>query len=344
MGAWVRATCRTWPPVVEAAVTKSALVRLNELVSESWPEVVVAEENMAGAFLRFLPPRLPKVWVKHSIYAVDAEQYRTRSNSSRIRPWYVERLVRRYEAETLRLADIVVVMAQEDADELTRRYGPQRVEVVGCGANTALLPWRPDPGTHVAAFVASFGWQANADAAEWLVREIWPLVVRKVPDAHLRLIGNGLDSVLASEARSQGIEVAGYVDDLVRALRDVAVGLVPIKLGTGVRVKFLENLSLGIPTVTTRLGSRGTGVADGIHCLHAETPAQFAAAVASVLLNPSLRHSLSDSARELRSWLSWDARAQEMEDVLLRLKFGAHIAGGDTGKHELSARSTGLVP
>jgi glycosyltransferase involved in cell wall biosynthesis len=319
VGAWVRAACRTWPPVVEAGVTKSALARVNRLVYESWPEVVVAEENMAGAFLRFLPPRLPKVWVKHSIYAADAEQSRMRSTSARIRPWFVERLVQRYEAETLRHADVVVMMAHEDADELTRRYGPQRVAVVGCGADTTLFKWRPDPGTKVAAFVGNFGWQANADAAEWLVKEIWPLVLREVPDANLRLIGSELDSVLASQARSQGIEVAGYVDDLTGALSDVAVGLVPIRLGTGVRVKFLEYLSLGIPTVTTRLGSQGTGVADGVHCVHAETASQFAAGVAELLLNPPLRHSLSGAMRHLHGWLSWDARAREMEDLLLRL-------------------------
>lgn len=318
-GAWARAMHRSWPPVVAAGVSSAAVARISRLVRDGWPEVAVAEENMAGAFLQFLPWSLPKVWVKHSIFAVDAKQSRVRSKGLGLRQRLVEHLVTRYEARTLRVADVAVLMAEEDADELTRRYGAHHIEVVGCGADTVVFKWRPDPNTRLAAFVGNFGWQANADAVEWLVRGIWPLVVARVPDARLRLIGSQLDPVLAAEARSQGIELAGYVEDLPRALADVAVGLAPIRLGTGVRVKFLENLSLGIPTVTTLLGSRGTRTADGIHCLRAETTTEFAAAVARLLLDRRLRCGLAEAGRDLRDWLSWDARAREMEDLLLRL-------------------------
>lgn len=323
----VRSLLRGWPPVIEAAITKPAVDRILDLVRKGWPDVVVAEENLAGGFLRFLPPGLPRVWVKHSIYAVDAKQARARANRVWLRPYLLDRLVRFYEADTLRRADVVVVMAEEDAVELIRRYGPRAIDVVGCGADTVLLRWRPDPGTRVAAFVGNFGWQANADAADWLLKDIWPLVVARVPDARLRLIGNHLDPALASRARAAGIEVTGYVEDLPRALADVAVGLVPIRLGTGVRVKFLENLALGIPTVATRLGSRGTQAADGIHCLHAEEPRDFAAAVGRLMLDPPLRRNISEACRDLRAWVSWDARAREMEHLLLGLTGNARPAG-----------------
>ncbi len=52
--------------------------------------------------------------------------------------------------------------------------------------------------------------------------------------------------------------------------------LVPIRVGSGIRMKILEAMSLGVPFVSTVVGAEGIPVKDGIHGFITDDPAVFA--------------------------------------------------------------------
>ncbi len=116
---------------------------------------------------------------------------------------------------------------------------------------------RPDGRTGL-VFVAGFAHPPNADAAEWLVEAIMPLVWAEMSEVELSLVGsNPSDRVLALAGAK--VEVTGFVTDaeLERRYAEARVAVVPLRFGAGVKGKVVEAMQQGLPLVTTLVGAQG---------------------------------------------------------------------------------------
>ncbi len=97
-----------------------------------------------------------------------------------------------------------------------------------------------------------------------------------------------------------------------------AVVVVPLRTGSGTRLKVLEALSMARPVVSTSIGVEGLDVESGRHLLIADQPEEFVAAVESILDRPGLSESLGQSGRELvRSRYDWDSVARIFEAMVV---------------------------
>lgn len=76
------------------------------------------------------------------------------------------------------------------------------------------------------------------------------------------------------ETKYPGVRFLGYVEVLSDALKD-SIMIVPITIGSGIRMKILEACSNGIPFVSTTVGAEGIPVVDGRHCYIADDPQIF---------------------------------------------------------------------
>jgi GT2 family glycosyltransferase/SAM-dependent methyltransferase len=111
---------------------------------------------------------------------------------------------------------------------------------------------------HDLIFVAGFGHPPNADAAEWFVREVFPLVRERCPHIQLDLVGsNPSDSVKA--LHGEGITVTGFVTDeeLTARYGSARVVVAPLRYGGGMKGKVIEAMRFGVPCVTTSAGVQG---------------------------------------------------------------------------------------
>ncbi len=107
-------------------------------------------------------------------------------------------------------------------------------------------------------FVAGFAHPPNVDAAIWLVHEILPLVRAVIPQASLVLAGSHpTDAVRA--LGGDGVLVTGSLDqeELDARYRAARVGIVPLRVGAGVKGKVVEAMQQGLPLVTTTIGAEG---------------------------------------------------------------------------------------
>ena len=93
------------------------------------------------------------------------------------------------------------------------------------------------------------------------------------------------------------VRLTGRVDDVRVPVAEATLCVVPIRQGSGTRLKILEAMALGTPVVSTSKGVEGLNVQDGEHFSCADTPADFAQATLALLADSSRRSRLAANAR-----------------------------------------------
>ncbi len=174
-------------------------------------------------------------------------------------------------------------------------------------------PSTAQPDANQIVFSGLMNYRPNIDGAQYLVREILPLLSAKHPDIHITLVGMGAGEEVYDLAGPH-VTVTGEVPDVRPYVTQAAVVVVPLRMGSGTRLKVLEGLSMEKAIVSTSLGCEGISVTDGEHLLISDTPQDFADAVTRLIHDRALAVSLGKQGRTLvKEHYSWVPIIQEME-------------------------------
>jgi glycosyltransferase involved in cell wall biosynthesis len=137
-------------------------------------------------------------------------------------------------------------------------------------------------------FVAHSRRPLTAQATRWLLQEIWPLVLRRHPDATLVLAGAGGEEWLHDDP-SRNVHVTGRVEDLRPYYRAARIAVAPLRRGAGFKFKVAQALVAGLPAVVTSVGADGFEALGGLeHLAIADDAEAFAEAIATLLDEPDL--------------------------------------------------------
>jgi aminoglycoside phosphotransferase (APT) family kinase protein len=128
------------------------------------------------------------------------------------------------------------------------------------------------------------------------VRDIAPRVWARAPEARVVIVGPEPPEALRASA-SERVIVTGVVDDVTPWLDRAAVVAVPLRLGSGMRVKVLEALAAGKAVVATGRAVEGLDVTDGEQVRIADDDDAFATAIAELLDSAPARARLAARAR-----------------------------------------------
>src|SRR5208337_2212811 len=98
-------------------------------------------------------------------------------------------------------------------------------------------------------------WFPNLDALDYLLDEIMPPLIQRLPGVKLRIVGKAPPSSLQKHfAGNAGVEFVGEVADVWPYLAQTSVVVVPLRIGGGSRIKILEALAMGKAVVSTSIG------------------------------------------------------------------------------------------
>jgi glycosyltransferase involved in cell wall biosynthesis len=217
--------------------------------------------------------------VESEIYAL--AQQSTRNPVRRIFAWQEAAKLRRAERQLLPRFDMIFVLADDDA-RLLRQRGVERTCFLPLPA-PRILERDAAPIDPVVLSMGTMSWYGVEDGLLWFRDKVWPRVRSRVPSARWCMVGPNAGPLIRRLDGRDGIEVVGYVDDLAPILRTARVGVVPLRVAGGVRIKLLELMAEGVPAVATSVGARGLRAPKGAGCLRADDPAAFADAVVDLL-------------------------------------------------------------
>ena len=154
----------------------------------------------------------------------------------------------------------------------------------------------------------------------YFYEEVLPLILRENPDVKLYLVGRDPSKTIVDLSADPSVNVTGYVKDVRPYMAKSTVVISPEVLGTGMKYKVLEAMSMGKAVVTTKLGAQGIAVRNREHLVVADTPYEFAKETLSLLTDRRMRVTLGANARKLvEEQYSWETITKEVNQSLVNI-------------------------
>lgn len=198
--------------------------------------------------------------------------------------------------------NLCLACSSTDAEALRKLGVRTPIAVVPNGVDTEYFggSWAARRESTEVVFVGTLDYQPCEIAVWSFATEILPLLRKSVPDVRFIVVGRNPSQRLKKLAeRDESIELTGRVEDVRPFMKRARVAVVPLKSGSGTRLKILEAFSIGLPVVTTTIGVEGIEAVDGRHLLIADSTTDFAAAVRRLIEDPDLAQRIGDAGRDL---------------------------------------------
>jgi glycosyltransferase involved in cell wall biosynthesis len=159
-------------------------------------------------------------------------------------------------------------------------------------------------------------YQANFDAVNFFLREVFPHIVRSRPGVRLYVTGR-LDGVAVERLpQYPNVVFTGYLPNVRPRVAQSWLCVVQLRVGGGTRLKVLEALALGTPVVSTLKGVEGLDLQPGRDLLVADGPAEFASGVLRVLSDRILREQLSVNGRRASIQYDWSDVGRRLTNMI----------------------------
>jgi glycosyltransferase involved in cell wall biosynthesis len=202
------------------------------------------------------------------------------------------------------------VVSEPDRRAMRYLAGVAAVDVLPNGVDAeffapADVPSQPSS----CVFWGRLDFEPNIQALQWFIRNVWPLVLVKHPEAALRIVGSSPVAEVQRLQDIQGVTLYADVPDIREYLHPMEVAVMPFVGGAGIKNKILEASALGKAVLCTRR-ARG-GLRGEPPFATAESGAEWADELSRLWRDAPRRKELGAAAR---AWVmqnhSWDTTAR----------------------------------
>lgn len=303
--------------------------KLRELLAREKFDVMVCDFLVAAGVIPW-NSECSKVLFTHNVEALIWERHYevARNPLWKALSWREWKAMEVAEHAYLTKADHVLAVSDTDRDFFKRFLPAEKLTVIPTGVDIDYFqPSNTPEEADSLVFTGSMDWLPNEDGIAYFVEEILPLVQKEIPSVRLRVVGRRPSRKLQelAAASSGRVELTGWVDDIRPHLAKAAVCIVPLRIGSGTRLKIFEAMAMSKAVVSTTIGAEGLPARDGIELVLADSPKQFAQSTARLLRDEHSRRRIASAARQLvESKHSWKTVAAEFSAALEKASIGEH--------------------
>jgi polysaccharide biosynthesis protein PslH len=306
------------PVTIDKFLCPEVRRRYAELLASATFDVIVCDFLVPGSLMHWKTPP-PTILFTHNVEAqVWERHYKVTTNPlMKAACWLEARALAVAERRYVELADRVLAVSENDRAFFLRYIESSRVSVIPTGVDTEYFQLSPDPEQRdTMAFTGTMDWMPNEDGVAYFVDKILPLIRRDVPDAAFWAVGRRPPRRIRALA-SEHVVVTGAVEDIRPYLGKAAVCVVPLRSGSGTRIKIFEAMAMGKAVVSTSMGAEGLPVRHGENIVLADDPADFARQVVHLLRDPQRRAQLGRAARQLvEENYGWPSVAAHFDQIM----------------------------
>jgi polysaccharide biosynthesis protein PslH len=294
--------------------------RLLELLRHKKYDVILCDYLVTAGVLPW-NTGIPVVIFTHNVEAVIWQRHFLRNKNLlwKAAAWREYRTIARAERHFATCADHVLTVSDEDRRYFLDFLPREKVTTVPTGVDLEYFQPAGVNGQPSLVFTGSMDWMPNEDAITYFAAEVLPLIQQYIPNVTLSVVGkNPTRKLLALAKRNDAIRVTGAVSDIRPYVAAASVYIVPIRIGSGTRIKIFEAMAMAKAVVSTTIGAEGLPVQHGKNILLADTPQDFAARTVELLKQRSTQQRIGLAARTLvESRYAWTAVTDVVENALL---------------------------
>lgn len=166
-------------------------------------------------------------------------------------------------------------------------------------------------------FTGNMSYPPNVMAAEYLVREIMPLVWKHNPDIKVALVGAN-PSNRVKVLGSSKVTVTGFVEDINEYYSSASVFIAPMQIGTGLQNKLLEAMAIQLPCITSTLANNALGATNEENILIADQPEEYSEKINRLLSDRELSQRIAKNGHYfVKSIYNWEATTRKLEEIIV---------------------------
>jgi len=210
------------------------------------------------------------------------------------------RKIRLFESESCRTVNLTIAVSKNDCNVLKGISPSARITYVPTGVDLDyFMPLNMSEDDNELVFFGSMDWRPNEDAIMHFLDTTFPLVRNVIPKANLTVVGRNPSVALMARAERGKVKITGTVEDIREYVAGASVCIVPLRIGSGTRLKIMEALAMGKAVVSTTIGAEGLALTANHHIALADEPQEFANEVIRLMRDRERRKSLGDEGRRL---------------------------------------------
>jgi len=274
----------------DAPATEEEQTFIVERMKSFQPDVLIVNHTCLGNIFEmkiFENPSILKMILTHHIESQRTNAFMQARLSSKDSVWH-----RDHEVMLLQHADVLLAIQREDA-KILQQMAPQ-CEVLYTPMSATYRPCTPSEQVSGRCFFVGSDIDHNVHGLRWLLSEVWPHISSAMPQATLHVCGTVCSKI---DNPFPNVRLSGRVEDLDAEYAAAQVCLIPLIVGSGLKIKLVEALSHGRACVATSVGVQGVQELRNRAVLMADTPQEFAHAVITVLTNSATRKRMEEEAR-----------------------------------------------
>lgn len=276
------------------------------------PDVVYCQLSRTAFYAKDLDCR--KVLDFQDAFAMNYD--RIQAQSKGLKQWFYKResaLMRQFEANILRWFDHTTIISEFDKSQLSVQ--PNKCVVVGNGIDTAYFAPRTSKKKYDVFFAGNLNYLPNKLALDYLLAELFPLLLKAKPDITIQISGGDPKEFHAlANKYPKHIFLQGWVDDIRAAYAESRVFVAPLFTGAGVQNKILEAMSMKIPCVTTPIVNASLNALENQQLYLAKDAVEFRDKILYLLSNPDQANLMTDQAKKfVHENFSWEKNSIRLE-------------------------------
>ena len=275
----------------------SFLELVRKVIIENSFDLIQVEFYPFMPLIHVLPTSIKTIFVHHEIRFVRNERELELIPDRTIQDEYLFLLYKSIELATLKKYNAIITVTENDREKLKTLLPEKEVfsSHLFIPKSTKALFDENFNFNKKFVFVGSGCHYPNLDGIQWFLSSFWNKIHEKNKDFEFHIIGNWKKNQIAQYIKKyKNVYFDGYVNDLYDAISN-CIMIIPLRIGSGMRMKIMDAINAKIPFVSTTVGIEGLDFKSGIDCLVADG-IEFADAILEMATNVFLQQMVIKNA------------------------------------------------
>jgi len=269
-----------------------------EVISSGHFDIVQTEFYNAIDLVYIIPDNVKKVFVQHEIrYVRNQLLFNDEASADLL---FLMKRQKYKEIQAMNNYDSVITLSDKDKSRLVN--DGIKTDIVSSPVTVAISRNNskdfPAP-TNAISFLGGYAHPPNVEGIDWFLKNVWPIVIKRNENISFNIIGDWPVKIIKEiEAKHKRVKFLGHVEDLGTVLPGTIM-IVPIFIGSGIRMKILDAINYGCPIITTTIGIEGLEFEHNKACFITDAAVEFAQYIFALYENEALRNELIKKSREI---------------------------------------------